>query len=150
MRVYLPATMAAVTSALAAGEVGPAPLPAVAVTPSLRAAYPGSDDEELEYAAFTEAARRSLRLLGPGTARPRRVVLAADVAVAAVAPSADQSPGAVVVAAPVPLARVVSAHVDDEVAEDPVGAAVRAGLDEVEGHELLWYAVQELPALVGD
>ena len=49
--------------ALQAGQVGPGPLPGFAVTPALREAYASGDAEELEYAALTEAARASLRLI---------------------------------------------------------------------------------------
>jgi hypothetical protein len=62
----------------------------------------------------------------------------------------------------VPLDRVVSGHIDDEVAMPDVAKAVAAlapaesgdddarfVVDGAEGHELLWYASQELPHLVG-
>src|SRR3954470_23623489 len=80
MRVYLPSTLPALGRALAAGEIGPAPLTAYAVTPELREWYANGDLEELEYAALAAAARASLRLLGDDPeAPPRRVVLAAEV-----------------------------------------------------------------------
>ena len=80
MRVFLPSTLPAVAQALQAGQVGPGPLPGFAVTPALREAYASGDIEELEYAALTEAARASLRLLASDPAAPsRRVVLAADI-----------------------------------------------------------------------
>jgi hypothetical protein len=57
----------------------------------------------------------------------------------------------------------VSAHVDDDAAREAVAAAADAvvaadlgdddaqfAVDEAEGHELQWYATQELPGLVGD
>ena len=81
MRVFLPSTLPAVAQALLAGQVGPGPLPGFAVTPALRESYASGDTEELEYAALTEAARASLRLLASASAsananapatRPRR------------------------------------------------------------------------------
>ena len=59
MRVFLPSTLPALAQALQAGQVGPGPVPGFAVTPSLREAYASGDEEELEYAALTEAARAS-------------------------------------------------------------------------------------------
>src|SRR6266446_4205104 len=81
MRVYLPITLAALGSALVAGQVGPAPVIGYAVTPALREWYASGDLDELEYVAMMQAARASLRLLNadPGTQR-RRVVLAAELA----------------------------------------------------------------------
>lgn len=165
MRVYVPATLPSVRALLATGSLGP-PLRAFAVTPALREWYASGDLEELEYAALSEAARASLRLLAAGATdaatAPRRVVLAADVPDAAVAPAAgDSSPAAVTVTAAVPLARVSSVHVDDPAAEDDVRAAAHAlpaadagdedaafVVDGAEGHELLWYATQELDNLL--
>src|SRR5260221_14014243 len=63
MRFYLPTTLAALGSALVAGQVGPAPVTGFAVTPSLRAWYACGDFEELEYFAMVQAAHASLRLL---------------------------------------------------------------------------------------
>ena len=161
MRVYLPSTLPALRAALAAGVIGPAPVMAYAVTPALREWYVGGDAEELEYAALAEAARASLRLLDLDPSGPRRrLVLAAEVADAGVQPAPERDRGVVVLARPVPLERVVSAHVDDAAAEPAVAAAAEAvvaadlgsddaqfALDEAEGHELLWYAAQELPLL---
>jgi hypothetical protein len=164
MRVYLPATLTTVRAALAAGELGPAPLTAFAVTPTLREWYAEGDTEELEYAALTDAARASLRLLDADRAAARRrVVVAADVPDGWVRQRPELDRAVVEVAAAVPLAKVVSAHVDDGDAQDAVAAAAdavvaadlgdddaRFTVDEAEGHELMWYATQELGALVGD
>jgi hypothetical protein len=110
------------------------------------------------------AARASLRLLAADNgAPPRRVTLAADVPGEQVSSCGDRDePAAVRIGAPVPLARVVSAHVDDPAAAADVRAAAAAipaadrgdddakfTVDGAEGHELLWYAVQELPYLFG-
>jgi hypothetical protein len=162
MRVYLAATMPALQAALAAGEIGPAPLTGFAVTPALRESYASGDEEELEYAAMAVAARASLRLLAADPDAPaRRVTVAADVPDEQVKGGADPGePAAVAIAVAVPLARIASAHVDDPQAVTDVRAAVAAlpaadrGDDDAEftvggaeGNELLWYAVQELPYL---
>jgi hypothetical protein len=167
VRVYLPATTT-VLRTLADEGVLPGPHTAFAVTPQLRRFYAVSDaeadDEELEYAALLAAARASLRLIDvdPLAAR-RRVVIAADVPDAAVQPLDDEDadPGAVRVTADVRLRDVASAHIDGAEAEDDVRAAVAVVLeadlgsddaqfvvDQAEGHELGWYATQEIgPAL---
>jgi hypothetical protein len=161
MRVYLPSTLPALARLLADGELAP-PLSAFAVTPALREAYASGDEEELEYAAMLAAARESLRLLAKSPAAPRRrVVLAADVPDADVAWIAyDDDPAAVVIGAVVPLSAVASGHVDDPGAADDVAAAAAASaaadagdddaqftVDGAEGHELGWYATQELSGL---
>lgn len=161
VRVYIPATLGMVaelleTKALPAGT-------AFAVTPELREWYAEGDLEELEYAALIEAARASLRLLDADSSSPRRrVVLAADVPDADVAWAPELDRAAVQVGAAVPLKAVAAAHVDDVLAEAAVAAAAEAVIaadlgsedaqflvDEAEGHELLWYATQELPDLIG-
>lgn len=137
MRVYLPATLPVVAALLASGEAGPAPLPAHAVTPALRADDPDADVEELEYLAFRYAAAESLLLLaGDPDGAARRVVLAADVPAAAVSARPEVGPAAVTVGVPVTLERVASAHVDEP------------GADPHDDPELLWYAPQELKDLV--
>src|SRR5918912_3588028 len=85
MRVYLPSTLARLAAAHSAGAFD-GPLDAHAVTGAVREWYVSGDLEELEYAAFTEAAEASLRLLAGGGGPHRRVVVAADVAGAAVRP----------------------------------------------------------------
>jgi hypothetical protein len=162
MRVYLASTMPALAAALRAGEVGPPPLTAFAVTPALREWYASGDQEELEYAAMNVAARASLRLLSADAqAPPRRVTLAADVPDEEVSPAGDPGePAAVLVRAAVPVTRLASAHIDDPAAAADVRAALAAipaadqgdadarfTVDGAEGNELLWYAVQELPYL---
>ena len=168
MRVYVPSTLNALARVHAAREAGPAPLTAYAVTPALREWYADGDREELEYAALTAAARASLRLLAEDPAAPpRRVVLAAEVPIGVVKP-APGAPGdeegaraRVELTAPVPWRRIASGHVDDTDAEDDVRAAVAAlpaadagdddarfTVDGAEGHELMWYATQELRDLL--
>lgn len=164
MRVYLASTLPALEKALQAGEIGPAPMAGFAVTPALREWYASGDLEELEYAALTVAARASLRLLADDSAAPpRRVALAAEVPDEQVSGGGDlDDPAAVRIGAPVPVARLASAHVDDPEAAADVRAAIGAlpaadrgdgdakfVVDGAEGNELLWYAVQELPYLFG-
>ncbi|MGY1618575.1 DUF6912 family protein [Geodermatophilus sp. SYSU D00691] len=171
MRVYLPATTTVLRTLVDEGRL-PGPHTAFAVTPALRDFYAVSeaeaDTEELEYAALLTAARASLRLLDvdPLAAR-RRVVLAADVPDAAVEPrddpavDPDAERGTVRVPGDIALRDVASAHIDGSEAEDDVRAAVDVVLeadlgsddaqfvvDQAEGHELAWYATQEIgPAL---
>ncbi len=160
MRVYLPSTLPALADTLKHGEVGPPPLQAFAVTPALREAYASGDDEELEYVAMLAAARQSLRLLASEPDAPRRrVVLAADVPDQQVSWTAyDDEPAAVLVKIPVAIDAVASGHIDAaEAAADVAAAAEAIGaadagdedaeftVDGAEGHELAWYATQELP-----
>lgn len=164
MRIYLPGTSSQLRVLHDTGEIGPPPLTAFAVTPELREWYVDDDLEALEYAALTEAARGSLRLLDadPDAAR-RRVVLAADVADAAVTVRDDLDRGVVEIAEPVRLANVASVHVDDADASETVAAAAEAiiaadlgdpgsqeRVDDAEGFELAWYATQELEHLLGE
>ena len=168
MRVYLPATLPALAGVLGAAEIGPAPVQAFTVTPALREWYASADIEELEYAAMMHAARASLRLLRADPDAPRRrVVLAADVPDDQASRGGGsgggfEEPTLVLLSAPVPLARVVSGHVDDLAAVPDVTQAVAALaaadagdddaqflVDGAEGHELLWYATQELGDLTG-
>jgi hypothetical protein len=167
VRVYVPATTTLLRDLVDEGRLA-GPLTAFAVTPEMRHFYAvsdaGADDEELEYAALLAAARASLRLIDvdPLAAR-RRVVLAADVPDATAtalddpASGSDADRGAVRVTGDVPLSAVASAHVDDAAAEDDVRAAVSVVLeadlgseeaqfvvDQAEGHELSWYATQEI------
>lgn len=167
MRVYLPATLPALASVLRAAEIGPAPVQAFTVTPALREWYASADLEELEYATLMHAARASLRLLRDDPDAPRRrVVLAAEVPDEQAGRGGGsgggfEEPTLVLLTAPVPLARVVSGHVDDLAAVADVSEAVAALaaadagdddaqflVDGAEGHELMWYATQELAYVV--
>ncbi|MEV4562707.1 hypothetical protein AB0K12_02930 [Nonomuraea sp. NPDC049419] len=168
MRVYLPCTLPALASVLKAGEVGPAPLTGYAVTPALIEWYASGDTEELEYVALTEAARASLRMLAAdradGVDAPaRRVVIAAEVPEGAVsAGAALEERGRVRLAQPVPMAKVAAVHIDDHDAVPDIEAAIAAlpasdagdddarfTVDGAEAHELMWYATQEIPDLLG-
>jgi hypothetical protein len=162
MRVFFPSTLPALAEVLRTGRVGSGPLAGFAVTAALREAYASGDAEELEYVALTEAARASLRLLaGDPAAPPRRVVLAAELPPDAVKPdTTNEEPARVVVTEAVPLTRLACAHVDDLAAAGDVRDAAQAleaagsgdedaqfAVDGAEGHELGWYATQELPYL---
>ncbi|MFD7445266.1 DUF6912 family protein [Streptomyces sp. NPDC059909] len=168
MRVYVPLTLPGLAEAHKAGELGPGPLTAYAVTPALREWYVSDDIEELEYAALNRAAAASLRLLaGDPDAARRRVVVAIDVPDGAAVADPGQglgsaSLGEVRIAAAVPLAKAAAVHVDSDEADADVSAAVAALgaadhgdddaqfiVDGAEDHELLWYGVQEIPGLIG-
>jgi predicted aminopeptidase len=160
MRVYVPSTIPALAAILRTGQVRAGM--AYAVTPALREAYASGDTEELEYVALIAAARGSLRLLADDPEAPsRRVVLAADVhddRVTWTGQQAGADPAAVTVTVPIPVAKLVSAHIDDPQAAQDIRQAVAAlpaadagdadagfEVDQAEGHELGWYATQELP-----
>jgi hypothetical protein len=164
MRVYLAATLPTLACLLRAGEIGPAPVRGFAVTPALREWYASGDLEELEYVAMTHAGRASLRLLAADPEAPRRrVVLATDIQDGLIAHNGGfDDPTVVEIGAPVTVDDVVSAHVDEVVAMPDIAEAVAAlpaadqgdddarfVVDGAEGHELLWYASQELPDLTG-
>ncbi|MEU1851924.1 hypothetical protein ABZ499_22275 [Streptomyces sp. NPDC019990] len=168
MRVYVPLTLPGLAEAYKTGELGAGPLLAYAVTPALREWYLSDDIEELEYAALSRAALASLRQLAadPGAPR-RRVVVAVDV------PDRDTSAdpgrgldpaalGQVRVTGAVALAKAAAVHVDAADAEADVTAAAEAlpaadtgdedaqlVVDGAEDHELLWFATQEIPNVVG-
>lgn len=168
MRVYVPLTLPGLAEAYKAGEFGPAPLTAYAVTPALREWYVSDDIEELEYAALNRAAAASLRLLAgdPGAPR-RRVVVALDVPDGAASTDPGQmlgsaSLGEVRIASAVRLTDAASVHVDsDEAGKDVAAAADALGaadhgdddaqfvVDGAEDHELLWFGVQEIPGIIG-
>jgi hypothetical protein len=91
------------------------------------------------------------------------VVVASDVPDAGVHPidELDAERGEVQVSAPITIAEVVSVHVDGAEAEDDVRAAVGVVLeadlgsedaqfvvDQAEGHELAWFATQEISPLL--
>jgi hypothetical protein len=168
MRVYVPLTLPGLAEAYKTGGLGEGPFVAYAVTPALREWYLSDDIEELEYAALNRAALASLRQLAgePGAPR-RRVVVAVDVADrdAVADPDRGLDPsalGEVRVAGPVPLSKAAAVHVDADEAETDVSDAVDAlgaadhgdddaqfAVDGAGDHELLWYATQEIPHLVG-
>jgi hypothetical protein len=163
MRVYIPSTLRLLSVACNAGEIGPAPLTAYAVTPALREWFTDGDDEELEYAAMAQAARASVGLLAadPGTPR-RRVVIAAEVS--AVPPadgSVELGDARLELHVVIPWRLVASVHLDAADAIPVVGKAADLweaaqngdddavfALDSCEGEDLMWYATQEIPDLL--
>jgi hypothetical protein len=162
VRVYLPSTLSELRRLLDDGVVGEPPLPAYAVTPALREWYAEGDLEELEYVAMTLAARASVRLLDadPDAVR-RRVVVVAEVPdeVVSTVPHVDRA--AVKVADPVALRLVQAVHVDDPSAVPDVTVAADAVIEadlgsedaafrveQADGHELQWYATQEIGPLL--
>jgi hypothetical protein len=164
VRIYLPATSSDLRTLQDSGQIGVPPITAFAVTVGLREWYLDDDLEELEYAALTEAARASLRLLdGDDAAVRRRVVVALDADDSAVEVRDDLDRGVVRLGRPVALGQVASIHVDDAAAEPAVAAAAVAisaadlgepsaqdAVDDAEGFELSWYASQELETLVAE
>ncbi|HET7902203.1 MAG TPA: hypothetical protein VFL59_13535 [Candidatus Nanopelagicales bacterium] len=163
MRVYLPLTVAGLGELHRTGRASGSPLRAHAVTSALRASFGTADDEELEYAALMAAAYDSLLAIASTGGEPRRVVVSADLDDAAVAPDpdADDDPTAVVVTGEVGLERCRSVHVDDADAEGEIVLAL-ARLPEAQAgdgqalaavslveHELMWFATQEIPDLLG-
>ncbi|MFI8289630.1 hypothetical protein EAO71_15385 [Streptomyces sp. ms191] len=168
MRVYVPLTLPGLAQAHKAGELGPGPLTAFAVTPALREWYVSDDIEELEYAALSRAAAASLRLLaGDPAAARRRIVVAVDVPDKDAAVDPDRgldasSLGEVRIAGAVALAKAAAVHADADDAEADVSAAADAlgaadqgdddaqfTVDGAEDHELLWFGIQEIPGLLG-
>ncbi len=163
MRVYLPFTLPTLARLLADKQTAP-PVRGYAVTPALREWYSSGDEEELEYVALTQAARASLRLLHDDPGAPgRRVVLAAELPEEHVAGIAGfDEPALIEIKIAVRVHDLVSGHIDDPGAAADVRAAVdalpdadsgdddaRFIVDGAEGHELLWYATQELPHVTG-
>jgi len=165
MRVYVPATWPMLQKLVKNGRLDPIGGTAFALTPRLREHYVAGDEEELEYAAMSEAARASLRLLavefglGEDGTPARRVVVAADLDDVTLRPDLDD--GAVRIAGGVPLEAIASVHVDTDEAEYAVrqAAAVVDAADlgdmdaeflvgEAEDQELAWYAPSEVAFLV--
>ena len=129
-RIYVPLTPDDVRRLAAERQIGPAPVAAFSVTERVERADATGLEEEWEYAALTEAVDAAAELQGTSVAK--RVVAAADVDPGSVSTDgARDGLGAVTVSAAVPLARIVSFHVD-ETAGDQV-------MD-----DLLWYDATEL------
>lgn len=141
VRVYLPVgpgDLAELAERESLGATPASPRTAYTVTPELERTAPGSDVEDLEYAAFSDAVLAA----GAGAGDARRVVTAVDVDPDWITTGGPgRPPGslcAVTLVAPVPLARVASFHVDER-----VGSRADAG---PAAHEdaLLWYDATEL------
>lgn len=167
MRIYVPATWPMLRTLVKTGVLDPIGGTAFALTPALRESYTSGDDEELEYAAMSHAARASLRLLsvefglGEDATPARRVVVSADLDDVTLRPDLDD--GVVRIAGPVPFESIAAVHVDTEEAayavrqaSGAVDAADMGDLDaeflvgEAEDHELAWYDPSEVAFLVED
>jgi hypothetical protein len=162
VRVYVPATSSQLKQLVGSGALAASPdepMTAFAVTPGLREFYSHDDDDEsLEYAAQSEAARASLRLIdAEPLALRRRVVIAADVDQVAVLERDDLDRGVVQVTRSIPMSAVAAALVDDPDAESVIARAAGSMLaaelgdesaqdavDDAEGFDLGWYASQEI------
>ncbi|NEA30969.1 hypothetical protein [Streptomyces sp. SID13031] len=165
MRIYIPSTIPLLDAACHAGEFGPAPLTAYAVTPALREWFATADDEELEYAAMEQAARASVGLVAAAPDAPRkRVVVACDVSAIPPADGTVQLGDArLELHVVIPWSAVAAAHIDGDPAVEVVATAAKLwdvahgntadpgheeavfALDSCEGEDLLWYATQEIP-----
>ncbi len=150
-RVYLPLTASLLHRAREARGFAELPLRGHAVTPALLEALGDGDQDEHEYAAMTAAAMASIALLGEEDP-PRRMVAAVDVP--AWEPAGDPAdPTVVLVPSPVRWRDLAAVHVDGPDAADDVAAA-RSGTDDAVDrcldHDLGWYAVQEVDALLAD
>lgn len=163
--MYVGVTLRDLDRLVDAGELGPAPVEAYAVTGPLTAALTTTnapDPEELEFAATEDAARASLGAIAGAGGEPRRVVVAAEVDDAVVRPDPARGDSAVVLDSAVALRTVRAVHIDDAEAVPAVTAAVRTidpdriadgpeedVLDALAEHQLLWYASQEIAQLAG-
>jgi hypothetical protein len=129
-RIYLPLNGSGLRRLAADRQVSGSPVHAFAVTARVERALPAGDDEEWEYAALTEAVEAATLLLP--SVEDKRVVAAADVDPTWVSGNgAGDSLAAVEVSQPVPLARVVAFHIDEEAGDEGMA-------------DLLWYDVTEL------
>ena len=165
MRVYIPATWPMLRKLVANSQFHPVGGTAFALTPTLRESYVSGDDDELEYAAMSEAARASLRLLavefglGEDDTPARRVVVSADLDDVTLRPDLDD--GAVRIRGAVDLAAIAAVHVataDAEFAVRQAAGAVAAAdlgdldaeflIGEAEDHDLAWYDPAEVAFLV--
>lgn len=163
MRIYVPATLAHLRALLDDGVHDPAGgITAYAVTGALRQWFQSGDEEELEYAATSDAAYAALRLLAAEVGTPmRRVVIAADINSSLVHGTPDKDRASVRLEGPLKLSQVESILVDgDDAIADvtiAIGALARSEtgdpdaeflVSQAEGHELLWYAASEIAELL--
>jgi hypothetical protein len=129
-RIYLPLNGSGVRRLATERHVAGSPVRGFAVTDRVERAMPAGDEEEWEYAALTEAVEAATLVLP--SLQERRVVAAADVDSSWVSGNgAGDSLAAVEVSNPVPLARIVSFHVDENAGDDGMA-------------DLLWYDATEL------
>jgi len=163
VRIYVPATLAHLRELLDNGVHDPSDgISAFAVTGALRQWFQSGDEEELEYAATSDAAYAALHLLALNPQPPmRRVVIAADINSSLVRPAPEHDRARVVIEGPLKLSQVESVLVDgdDAVPDVSIAVGVLASselgdrdaeflVSQAEGHELLWYAASEISELL--
>ncbi|MEY8567418.1 hypothetical protein AALF15_12725 [Corynebacteriaceae bacterium 7-707] len=165
MRVFVPATFGMLGILAREGRMPVRSGVGFALTPALREFYTAGDDEEISYAAFLEAARASLRLLGIGDEDRfphRRVVASFELDDATVTPEPEKGESVVRLSSPVvSVDDLVAIHVDDEGNEPATAAAIEAvdaadlgdqdaeiTLGDCEDNLMSWYDSRELGVLV--
>ncbi|HJG46683.1 DUF6912 family protein [Corynebacterium variabile] len=165
MRVYLPATFDMLGTLAKDGQMPVRSGVGFSLTPALREFFTSGDDEEIEYQAFLEASRASLRLLTAGGEEKfphRRVVISADLPETSVSANADKGEAVVdVFPALLETAQLVAIHVDDEGNEPATAAAIEVvdaadlgdedaeiTLGDCEDNLMSWYDAKELGVLV--
>ncbi|AWT25605.1 MULTISPECIES: DUF6912 family protein [Corynebacterium] len=165
VRVYLPATFSMLGDLARDGKIAVPSGVGFALTPALREFFTAGDDEEIEYHAFLEASRASLRLLSAGGEEKfphRRVVVSADLPAESVTPAPEKG-DAVVELSPAELevGQLAAVHVDDSGNEAATAAAVEVvdaadlgdedaeiTLGDCEDNLMSWYDARELGVLV--
>jgi NTE family protein len=133
-RIYIPMNASGLRALSSRGAVEGTPFIAHAVTEIMRTSDPAAGQDELEYAALSDAAETSGLLLTDGESRP--IVAAADVSpdcVGPASPADSDAESAVSISEPVALKRIASFQV---------------GGDDAEDDDLLWYDVTELPVVL--
>lgn len=163
MRIYVPATLAHLRALLDDGVHDPdGGITAFAVTGALRQWFQSGDEEELEYAATSDAAYAALRFLAADAGLPmRRVVIAADINSSLVQGTHEADRGSVRIVGPLKLSQVESILVDgdDAIPDVTIAAGVLSKsengdrdaeflVSQAAGHELLWYAASEIAELL--
>lgn len=165
VRVYLPATFDMLGTLAKDGQMPVRSGVGFSLTPALREFFTSGDDEEIEYQAFLEASRASLRLLTAGGEEKfphRRVVISADLPETSVLANADKGEAVVdVFPALLETSQLVAIHVDDEGNEPATAAAIdvvdaadlgdedaEITLGDCEDNLMSWYDAKELGVLV--